>query len=210
MHEKGLQRQIGFVTLVSCQERRALFVPLINRWSTADFVPPSVFLEHALYYKSLQRQIEVSTLVSSQALLVLLITGYQPRFNCGFCLSIGLHRISLIRASRGTRRRSIHRREDRMEGKRVCFLLGEQSHRRRPVLPVPARPRRLAVCAPVLTRPGNVRVLDSTGPEQLYGVVCNPETPISGYSIGSFYGSLCIRGLTRVSSLAVNSRTSLK
>ena len=31
LHEKGLQRQIGAGTLVSSQERRALFVPLINR-----------------------------------------------------------------------------------------------------------------------------------------------------------------------------------
>ena len=31
LHEKGLQRQISVVTLVSSQERRALFVPLINR-----------------------------------------------------------------------------------------------------------------------------------------------------------------------------------
>ena len=50
----------------------------------------------------------------------------------------------------------------RMEGKRGCFLLGEKS-RRRLVLPVPARPRRLAVRRPVPTRPGYARVLDSTG-----------------------------------------------
>ena len=31
LHEKGLQRQIGVVTLVSSQERRALAVPLVNR-----------------------------------------------------------------------------------------------------------------------------------------------------------------------------------
>ena len=36
LHEKGLQRQIGVGTLVSSQERRALFVLLINRWSNAD------------------------------------------------------------------------------------------------------------------------------------------------------------------------------
>ena len=34
--------KIGVGTPVCSQERRALFVPLINRWSTADFVPPSV------------------------------------------------------------------------------------------------------------------------------------------------------------------------
>ena len=54
LHEKGLQRQIGVGSLVSSQERMALFVALINgrstggqpvvsRWSTAGFVPPSVF-----------------------------------------------------------------------------------------------------------------------------------------------------------------------
>ena len=42
LHEKGLQRQIGVVTLVSSQERRALAVPRMNRLSTARFVPPSV------------------------------------------------------------------------------------------------------------------------------------------------------------------------
>ena len=36
LHETGSQRQIGVVTLVSSQERRALAVPLINRLSTAD------------------------------------------------------------------------------------------------------------------------------------------------------------------------------
>ena len=55
MHEKGLQRQIGVGTLVSSQGRRALAVPLVNRLSTAgqplvnrgstaDFVPPSVYI----------------------------------------------------------------------------------------------------------------------------------------------------------------------
>ena len=55
LHENGLQRQIGVGTLFSSQERRALAVPLINRlsttgqprvnrWSTADFVPPSVYI----------------------------------------------------------------------------------------------------------------------------------------------------------------------
>ena len=35
LHEKGLQGQIGVGPLVSSQERRALFVPLIKRWSSA-------------------------------------------------------------------------------------------------------------------------------------------------------------------------------
>ena len=43
--------------LVSCQERRALFVTLINGWSNAD----SVFAGHALHYKGIQRQLSVFT-----------------------------------------------------------------------------------------------------------------------------------------------------
>ena len=35
LHEKGLQRQIGVGTLVNSQQRRALAVPVTNRWSTA-------------------------------------------------------------------------------------------------------------------------------------------------------------------------------
>ena len=49
LHEKGLQRQIGDGTLVSSQERRALAVPLINRGSTADFVPPSVYIRFRVF-----------------------------------------------------------------------------------------------------------------------------------------------------------------
>ena len=107
------------------------------------------------------------TLVNSQqrrALAVPVInrlsTACQPLVNRSLCSSIGLHSISLVRASRGTPRRSFFHR---LGGKRVCFLLGEQSRRRRPVLPVPARPRRPAGRRPVPTRPGYVRVLDSTG-----------------------------------------------
>ena len=43
------KRQIGVVTLASNQEQRALFVPLINPWSTAGFVPSSVYLRFALF-----------------------------------------------------------------------------------------------------------------------------------------------------------------
>ena len=42
MHQQGFQRQMGVGRLVSSQERKALFVPLINRLSTAHFCfPPS-------------------------------------------------------------------------------------------------------------------------------------------------------------------------
>ena len=36
LHDKGLPRQTGVVTLVSSQERKALAVQLINRLSTVD------------------------------------------------------------------------------------------------------------------------------------------------------------------------------
>ena len=42
LHENGLQRRKSAGTLVSSQERRAAVVPVINRWSTAGFVPPPV------------------------------------------------------------------------------------------------------------------------------------------------------------------------
>ena len=35
LHDKGIQIQIGVVPLVGSQERRALFVPLMNRLSSA-------------------------------------------------------------------------------------------------------------------------------------------------------------------------------
>ena len=49
LHENSLQRQIRVGTLVSSQERRALAVPLMNRWSIADFVPPSVYIGFRLF-----------------------------------------------------------------------------------------------------------------------------------------------------------------
>ena len=48
LHEKGLQRQIGVVTLVSSQERRALAVPVINRLQTAR-QPRALFLQRFTY-----------------------------------------------------------------------------------------------------------------------------------------------------------------
>ena len=49
LHEKGLQRQLGVGTLVSGQERRAAVVPRINRGSTANFVPPLVYIGFPLF-----------------------------------------------------------------------------------------------------------------------------------------------------------------
>ena len=60
LREKGLQRQKGVGPLVSSQEQSALLVPVINRLSTAvqprvnrgstaDFVPPSVYVGFRLF-----------------------------------------------------------------------------------------------------------------------------------------------------------------
>ena len=49
LHEKGLLRQKSVVPLVGSKEQRALFVPVINRGSTADFVSPSVYIGFRLF-----------------------------------------------------------------------------------------------------------------------------------------------------------------
>ena len=60
LHKKDLRKQIGVGTLVSSQERRALAVllitrsstanqPRVNRGSTADFFPPSVYIGFRLF-----------------------------------------------------------------------------------------------------------------------------------------------------------------
>ena len=66
---------------------------------------------HALYEKGLQRQIGVGTLVSSQERRGLAVpstnrgsTAGQPLVNRGFSSSVGLHRISFVRASEETSR----------------------------------------------------------------------------------------------------------
>ena len=89
-----------------------------------------VFPGHALHEKGLQRQKSAGPLVSSQeerALLVPLInrgsTGDEPRVNRGFCFPIGLHRISLVRASGETFKRRVF---DALEGTRKDGPLGEQ------------------------------------------------------------------------------------
>ena len=67
-------------------------------------------------------------------------TGCQPVVNRGLCSSIGLHRISLVRASGESFRRRVF---DALEGTREARFLGEQFcwH---PVLPDPALPPRRA------------------------------------------------------------------
>ena len=64
----------------------------------------------------------------------------KPRFNRTFCSSIGLHRVSFVRASRNTPRSVFF---DRLEGMGDGCLLGGPI-RRRPILPRPAPPSRRA------------------------------------------------------------------
>ena len=44
-----MQGQKGVCLQVGIQERRALFVLLVNRWSTAGFVPPPVYIGIPLF-----------------------------------------------------------------------------------------------------------------------------------------------------------------
>ena len=75
--------------------------------------------------------------------------------------STGLHRISFARVSEESFRTFVFDSLDVLVTKKDGCLLGEPS-RRRPVLPGPALPRRLAVQRRTPTRPWCVRVLDST------------------------------------------------
>ena len=79
-----------------------------------------------------------------------------PRVNHSLCSSIGLHRISLVRASGETFGTCVF---DALQGTRDGCLLGEQFCRR-PVLPGPAPPPRRA---PPRPWPPVVCFLDSTG-----------------------------------------------
>ena len=117
---------------------------------------------HALHEEGLQRQIGVGTQVSSQerrAAVFPRINRLSTDRQSRVCSSVGLHRISFVRASEDTFKTVT---PDALEGKRAARLLGEPT-RRRPVLPRPALPRRPAVHRSASTRPWYVRVLDSTG-----------------------------------------------
>ena len=61
--------------------------------------------------------------------------------NRWFCSPIGLHRISLARASKDMPKTAVF---DRLDDKRDTYSMGEPICRR-PVMPVPAPPRRPAV-----------------------------------------------------------------
>ena len=93
---------------------------------------------------------------------------------------IGLHRISLVRASGKSSRTVV---VETLEGKKVRCLLGEQT-RRRLDLPRPAPPRRPAVCRPDPACPWYVRVLDSTSALTLMVVACGNLVILMGESPG--------------------------
>ena len=108
-----------------------------------------------------------------------------------------------------TRENSLQRdRGDRLESKRVCFLRGEQSHRRRSVLLVSARPRRPAVRRPVPTCPGNVRVLDSTGKHLQSG--CELLPPVYEHFLRADDEQIHYVILSRVTRKRSNLRTAIR
>ena len=82
----------------------------------------------------------------------------KPCVNRPLCSPIGLHMVSLVRASGGSFRTVVY---DALGWGRVGCLLGEPI-RRRPVLPGPAPPRRPAVRRPDPTCPWYVQALEST------------------------------------------------
>ena len=103
------------------------------------------FPGHALHEKGLQRQTGVGSLVRSQERRAAVVprinrlsTARQPPVNRLSCSSIGLHRISFVRASGGSFKTVVY---DAPGGTRDGFLLGEPT-RLRPVLPhrCPAAP----------------------------------------------------------------------
>ena len=83
LHEKGIQRQVGVGTLVNSQQRKALAVPLINRWSTGHFVPPPVYIGFPLFVLAKRRSGHIFTLRWRARGAV----GFQGRRNVGtlFC-----------------------------------------------------------------------------------------------------------------------------
>ena len=66
MHENGLQRQKGVVPLVGSQETKSASCPAdkprINRGSTGDFVPPSVYIGFRLFVLLERRSSDVSSI----------------------------------------------------------------------------------------------------------------------------------------------------
>ena len=143
-----------------------------NTWSSHDIpcmvgVAPCI-LGHALHEKGSQRQIGVGTLVSSQERRALAdplinrgLTAGQPRVNRWFRSSIGLNRISFVRASEETSR-TVSSIRWRARGRVVSWPDRPDGV---PSYPAPA-PFAAPPCA-APTRPARcVRVLDSTNEER--------------------------------------------
>ena len=90
--------KIGVGTLVTIQERRALFVPLINRLSTARHVPQAVF-KYELEYSFFRRDVQESVYDS--------LEGKRES-----CVLAGLTRQRPVLPSRAPSRRAAVRRPD--------------------------------------------------------------------------------------------------
>ena len=116
------------------------------------------FPGHALREKGSQRQIDAGTLAQQPGTKSGRNAADKLRVKRGVCSPIGSNGVSFVRASRGTPRSVFF---DRLGNKKAAYFLGEPT-RRRPVLPVPAPPRRPAVRRPVPNRPLHIRVLGST------------------------------------------------
>ena len=106
----GFQKCTSHISSGPCGfELLYAYMSLEERWFPMELLYCSVFPGHALHEKGSQRQIGVGTLASSQERRSAVVprinrlsTDYQPRVNRGFCSSIVLHWISLVRASRDT------------------------------------------------------------------------------------------------------------
>ena len=156
----------------------------MNRWSTAGFVPPPVYIGFPLFVLPKSRSREFSAVPwwrrrtdvcwASRTVEVPFGAAWPsfadapprpdppvvcPGFGLGrFFSSTGLHRISFVRAFEESFRRAVFGTQ---LGTRDRCPLGEPN-RRHPFRPGPAWPRRRAVHRPAPTRPWYVRVLDST------------------------------------------------
>ena len=64
---------LGVGTVISSLERRALLVPRINRWSTAGFVPPSVYIRLPWFVLLARRSGQLSSMPG----------GYEGRLSPG-------------------------------------------------------------------------------------------------------------------------------
>ena len=126
--------------LVSSQERRAAVVPLINRSSTGrqtDVVFIPRFPDMACMRKVVTRTKKRRSTREQPGTKSGRRPAHKPGVKCSLCSSIGLQKISFVRASDETFRTVVY---DALGGKREGYFLGGPT-RRRPVLPRPASPR---------------------------------------------------------------------